>query len=124
MIYADYHYYTETYQGNQIPQDGWDRVAQQSSAYLDRLTYGRLQRADTVTNAVKNAVCAVAEVFFRYQAAEDQNRAGILSENVDGYSVSYAGGMETSSQQTTELYHAAGLYLSPGDPLRHAGVLR
>ena len=92
-MYADYAFYTGTYQGEDIPEVDWRRISARADAFVDRLTYGRLHHGWDVTEAVKMACCAVAEALHAQQAAQAQGAkaaaAGIKSENSDGYSVSY-----------------------------------
>ena len=74
-MYADYDFYQRAYQGNLIPETAWPAVARDASAYIDRITYGRLRHGATVTDDVRMAVCAVAEVVYAHQQREC--RAGI-----------------------------------------------
>lgn len=117
MVYADYTFYTDTYGGTAITAKEWPALALRASAYLDRLTFGRLA-AGNVTDAVRLAVCAVAE-------AEQQTAtpAGVKSENVDGYDVTYEDGAARLQNLNAARLAAADLYLSRGDPLRYAGVM-
>lgn len=122
-MYADYDFYQGAYQGNLIPEAAWPAVARDASAYIDRITYGRLRHGATVTDDVRMAVCAVAEVVYAHQQRDvEQGSSGIKSENVDGYSVTYEDSAAASKQYDTDRMEAAGLFLLPGDPLRYAGV--
>lgn len=123
MIYADYEFYTTTYGGDQIKEADWTRTAREASAYIDQLTFGRLQgHPERVTEEVQMAVCAAAEVVGRYQAAAAQSAAGIASESVGGQSVSYRSGTEQAAGKRSEIQQAASLYLPLSHPLRYAGV--
>lgn len=123
MIYADYEFYTVTYGGRQIEEADWTRTAREASAYIDQMTFGRLQGyPERVTEEVQMAVCAVAEVVGRYQAAVTQNAAGIASESVGGQSVNYRSSSELETGKRAEIGQAASLYLPLSHPLRYAGV--
>ena len=123
MIYADYEFYTATYGGNQIEEADWTRTAREASAYIDQLTFGRLQgHPERVTEEVQMAVCAAAEVVGRYQAAVTQNAAGVASESVGGQSVTYQSSAELEAGKRAEIGQAASLYLPLFHPLRYAGV--
>ena len=123
MIYADYEFYTTTYGGNQIKEADWTRAAREASAYIDQLTFGRLQGyPERVTEEVQMAVCAAAEVVGRYQAAVTQNAAGVASESVGGQSVTYRSSTEWEVGKRTEIGQAVSLYLPLFHPLRYAGV--
>ena len=117
MAYADYIYYAGTYHGQTIQDDEWPALAVQSSAHIDRFTFGRLKRGAPVTDDVRMAVCAVADVVKAHKPA-----GNIQREDVDGYSVTYENAADTNARFNAELLAAIDLYLSRGDPLRFAGV--
>ena len=123
MIYADYEFYTATYGGDQIKEAGWTKTAREASAYLDQLTFGRLQgHPERVTEEVKMAVCAAADVVGRYGAAAVISAPGIASESVGGQSVTYRSSSEQASGKGVEINQAVSLYLPLSHPLRYAGV--
>lgn len=122
-MYADYDFYQGAYQGNLIPESDWPAAARDSSAYIDRITYGRLRHGATVTDDVRMAVCAVAEVVYAHQQGKaERGSDGIKSENVDGYSVTYEDPSVASKQYDADRMEAADLFLLPSDPLRYAGI--
>lgn len=90
MIYADFEYYRNVYHGSAIGENAFRDKAREASLFIDQLTYSRLNQGWAVVDAVKMAVCAVAE---RIQTAEQSGslsiNAAVKSENNDGYSVSY-----------------------------------
>lgn len=88
MIYADYEYYTGTFGGSAISAADFPRLARRASAEVDHVTFGRILKLDEIPDAVKDAVCEVAEKL-QEQENSEKNSAGIASENNDGYSVSY-----------------------------------
>ena len=110
-MYADYAFYTGTYQGEDIPEADWRRISARADAFVDRLTYGRLHHGWEVTEAVKMACCAVAEALHAQQAAQDQGAkaaaAGIKSENSDGYSVSYGAHTDMQAAMEAQMLEAA-----------------
>ena len=123
MIYADYEFYTVTYGGDQSKAADWARPAREASAYIDQLTFGRLQgHPERVTEEVQMAVCAAAEVAERYRAATTQSAAGIASESVGGQSVTYRNSTELEAGKQSEIWQAVSLYLPLSHPLRYAGV--
>ena len=123
-MYADYDYYQSTYLGVLIPASDWSRYERDASLYIDRLTYERLIMDPLkVTDRVKNAVCAVAEVLKRQDDAESKSseREGVKSFSNDGYSESY-GSITTIRKSYDKLkVDAANLWLPTSDPLRYAG---
>lgn len=124
-MYADYEYYSRTYFGRNIAPEDWPRAARMADAFIDKLTFNRLRTGWEVTDAVRNACCAVAD---EMHAQEEYSRAvcaaasGIRSENNDGYSASFSAYSETQASMNARLLEAAELYLSTTDPLRYAGL--
>ena len=102
MQQVDFSYYYDIYCGREIDSEEVFRaLLVKACAYINRITFGRAEAAET--EAVKNAVCAVCEAYYKYEARE-----GISSENNDGYSVTYKG---NSRQLSRKLYEAALLHL-------------
>ena len=117
MLYADYAYYSGTYYGKMTEAD-FNRTARRASAYLDRVTFGRITSTLAATDAVKDACCAVADAFLTNETTE-----AVASENNDGLSVTYRQDVENK-----RLKNAARLYLSDvddddGTPLLYRGVV-
>lgn len=103
MQYVYYEYYKNSFLGMLIDSSSvFDSLAVRAQAYIERITLGRAKQSSE-TDAVKNAICAVCEVYYQHDA-----RAGIVSENNDGYSVTYS-----SDGRFVEklLYETASLYL-------------
>lgn len=88
-MYADYVFYVEAYGGEGIPPLDWPRISRHADAYLDRLTYNRLRNGAVVTDTVRMAACAVAEVMHRHEETQTANPVGIKAESVGGQSVTY-----------------------------------
>ena len=113
-MYVEYSYYMDQY-GGEIPEREYPSAERKAEAYIRKLTYIRGDIFAVEDTAVKDAVCAVAEVFHN---CERQQKEGIVkSENTDGYSVSYV--TERTDGQLTEdvirkkAYAAALMYLLP-----------
>lgn len=113
-MYVDYSYYMDQY-GGDIPEKEYPAAERKAEAYIRKLTYVRGDIFTVENIAVKDAVCAVADVYHSYK--KKQETGVIKSENNDGYSVSYA--VEQSDGQTIEelirkkAYEAASTYLLP-----------
>ena len=113
-MYVDYEYYADQYGGG-ITEKEFPFAERKAEAYIRKLTYIRGNIFATENMAVKDAVCAVADV---YASCEKKREAGtVKSENNDGYSVSYT--VEQADGQTVEelirkkAYEAASTYLLP-----------
>lgn len=105
----DYDYYSNIYRGNIIPAEDHVKYLRKAEIYVQSLIFGR-DPGDR-SESVKLAVCNVAELLYL-----DEARQGISAENVDGYSVSYAG-----SDVEKSIYDAAAVYLADSG-LMYAGV--
>ena len=124
-MYADYEYYARTDFGRDIAPEDWPRAARMADAFIDKLTFNRLRAGWEVTDAVRNACCAVADEMRAQEEYSHAARAaalGIRSENNDGYSASFSAYSETQASMNARLLEAAEMYLSPADPLRYAGI--
>lgn len=112
---VDYSFYTDTYGGNRILEDDWQRISQKAEQRLDSYTFGRCSGAwedESWCNLAKCAVCEMSEILYA-----DEKKDGKTSENTDGYSVSY----DTGKSLDGMLYDVARVYL--GDTgLLYAGV--
>ena len=105
-----------------IPPLDWPRISRHADAYLDRLTYNRLRNGAVVTDTVRMAACAVAEVMHRHEETQTANPVGIKAESVGGQSVTYEDAAASSERYEAELLEAADLWIPRSDPLRYAGV--
>lgn len=94
-MYADYSYYADHY-GGDIPEREYPSAERRAEAYIRKLTYVRGDIFAVENTAVKDAVCAVADVY--YSCKKKQEAGTVKSENNDGYSVSYA--VEQADGQT------------------------
>ncbi|MBQ7957217.1 MAG: hypothetical protein IJ279_04185 [Clostridia bacterium] len=90
-MYADYKYYIQDFKGGVIPS-AKDFLTAEANAgrYIEHVTHRRV--VGNVTDDVRNAVCAIAEI--EYQTKVRNSKNGIVSESNDGVSKSYA--QETS----------------------------
>ena len=97
-MYADFNFYTDEYRGTRIKdEDTFEYYSKQASAYIDKITFGRIV---TPCEGVKNAVCSVADHMALYG-----KREGILSEENDGFRVTY------SKEDTSTLFKSAVMFL-------------
>lgn len=89
MIYADYQYYTDFFKGKLIPAEDFDHAAMLATQYIDTVTFGRIGL--NVTDVVKNACCAAAEIYYKCDMSEAAlEAAGKSAEKTGDYSVTYA----------------------------------
>lgn len=117
--YTSYDFYVGEYRG-QITEEEFSEQIGRSSAYIQRITFGRSdlpELSGEIQEAVKLAACAVCDV--RAAAARKLNETGgreVTAENNDGYSVTYAVEQQGELQEAVlqrKSYAAAGDYLIP-----------
>ena len=93
--YIDYDFYKESYGGTSVPQDSFTRLSLKASAYIDKITFGRIQKiyeTDTesegydLPDSIKYAVCMAMEIQHKNQ---DTDNKTVVSESSNGYSVNY-----------------------------------
>lgn len=128
--YIDYDFYTKSYGGTSVPQNSFLRYSIKASAYIDKITFGRISKmyitdstdeGYNVPDEVKFAVCAVIDVD---KKIEDDG--GIISSESNGnYSVTYTDGNAGVNTQTISQkeYEAATLFLN-GTGLLYKGFIK
>ena len=112
---VQYSFYTDKYGGNKIPFDDWQRIAQKAERRLNGYTFDRCSgdwEEEEWGNLAKCAVCEMSEIIYA-----DEKRNGKISENTDGYSVSY----DAEKSLWSTLYDVVRVYLE-GTGLLYAGV--
>lgn len=104
MPYADYSYYTSEYKGA-MPEEDFNRLSRQASAYIDKVTFGRAAKNhnSAIQEKIKDACCAVADVLLKKEQGGE-----LTSQTVGSWSKSFASSGKTMDQQQ---YEAAALYL-------------
>ena len=131
MVYTDFTFYENTYHGNVVPADDFDRIADRASDFLDTITFDRLADGlpsdERAATKVQKAVCAVAEKLYELELAEKQANAAALagassgtsggatsgviaSRSAGSESISYASLSDTASgaKNWSAVYQAAG----------------
>ena len=121
-LYADFDYYSNTYYDalQEIPIPNTQRLVylRKASSYLDSLfVHGKPQ--EPYAEELKNACCEIADCYYTCEHKE-----GIVSENNDGYSVSYVQDAFGARMTQHKAYAIALRYLgSTGLLYRGIGVL-
>lgn len=100
MIYADFSYYQNSFNGSLIPESEYDYRAARASEYIDRMTFSRItpdiMAADTaVALKIQSCCCAVAEADYSYSSS-----SGKSAEKVGSYSVTYSEKTPESQEAT------------------------
>lgn len=90
--YADYAWYTDTYCGTLLMTEAiFNRYARWASYLVDNVTYGNIKSDDLITDCVKDATCAAAELAYNYwqNSVNVDGGKGAKSETNDGYTITY-----------------------------------
>ena len=126
MSYATWEFYTTVFLGNAIAEDDFPMLALRASEIVDDVTRGRAQAFyDKCATPVSKAVCAVAEIMVRQQAAMaigEDGSARVASESNDGFSVSYEKGINPDSKDGQEAFNAQ-IHAAIATYLRATGLL-
>ena len=119
-LYASYTYYISTYRGS-LTEEEFEKSIVSATAHVRRITFGRADQ-NTEMNEVKLAACAVCDLLANDEKARSQHSGkAVVSENTDGYSVTYESGDAADDLLTRKIYKATELYLEPTG-LLYAGV--
>lgn len=112
--YADFNYYSKVYGGSKISEDAFPWFEKRAEAVLHRITFNRIKKRPEIVDdgeleSIRMAVCAMVDSDFQ----ESKKTPGVMSESIDGYSVSYSdkGGSSGNAGRTTEMLNAAMSYL-------------
>ena len=122
-LYATYAYYISTYRGN-LTEEEFEKAIVPATAHVRRITFGRADQ-NMELDEVKLATCAICGLLANDEKARSQHSGRtVVSENTDGYSVTYESGRNGDTADnllTRKIYKAAELYLEPTG-LLYAGV--
>lgn len=114
-LYADYVYYMSTYRGK-LTDEEFDKSVIPATAYVRRITFGRADE-NVELDEVKLATCAVCDLLANDEKARSQySGRAVISENTDGYSVTYESGGNGSTMDdllTKKMYKTVETYLEP-----------
>ena len=116
MAKVTYEWYADKFPNGIIPDyNSFAAQLTEAEAYVDHITGGRTAEAN---DAVKNAICAVAEVIYK-QAKDDAPT--VSSESVGNHSKSYTQKTVSTAEREAEKARKAKLYLS-GTGLLYRGL--
>ena len=116
-MYADHFYYLSEYGGELIPLEKFAKAEKKAEAYIRHLTYMHGDIFACENDTVKDAVCAVAEIYYSCDLKNQQGNGSVKSENTDGYSVTYVNeqvdGETAEAVASRKAYEVARTYLLP-----------
>lgn len=122
-LYANYTYYLSIYRGD-LTEEEFERFIIPATAHVRRITFGRAEQ-NMELDEVKLATCAICDLLANDEKARSQHSGRtVVSENTDGYSVTYESGGNGDTADdllNRKIYKTAELYLEPTG-LLYAGV--
>lgn len=122
-LYTTYAYYISTYRGN-LTEEEFEKSIVQATAHVRRITFGRAEQ-NMELDEVKLATCAICDLLANDEKARSQHSGRtVVSENTDGYSVTYESGGNGDTADdllNRKIYKTAELYLE-STGLLYAGV--
>lgn len=125
--FADYAFYTGTFNGTAISAPDFDKLALDASYAVD---YATLYRAGRVVadgldldaiNDIKLATCAAAETIKRYESLMSAFPRDVKRESVGDLSVSYTSSDEVKAERASAINDGIAKYLL-GHGLLYRGV--
>jgi len=110
IMKVDYSFYIERFGESQVPESAWLSLELKAEKRLEHFSFGRTACDWQAKDWEQNAKCAICEMAEAMQKREV--RGNIVSENNDGYSVSYQT-EQTEEEFESRLYQIASTYLMP-----------
>ena len=86
--YVDYNFYGEVYHGTIATAENFDNAELEAEAFVNAITFGRIERLERIPESVKYAVCSATDAIVKLS---ESRRGNVISESNDGYSVTYVG---------------------------------
>lgn len=111
--------------GKQSIPDNFNNLVLQASSYINRKTFGRIDK-DNVPEQVQYATCLVVDLL-NEETTQLFNISNLKSQNIEGWSESYATPEEIKSNYENQKQKVLNEYLwnvigIDGNPLLYCGV--
>lgn len=107
--YVDFAYYKDEYGGVYIKTEkDFRRTEKFAEAFVDRVTFGRIQRLLTITDLIRDTICCATDLV---AIQNEKKGTSVKSESNDGYSISYADA-ESDTVLHAEMYNTVRTYLA------------
>ena len=106
MAYTTFTFYENTYHGNVVPAEDFDRIADRASDFLDVITFDRLADGlpsdERAATKVQKAVCAVSDKLYELELADKQAISAAAGGTSSGGSGGATSGVITSRSAGSE----------------------
>ena len=118
-LYADYKYYVSEFGGDSINGNDFKKYSIKSQHLIDYYTQNRI---DLVTDKVKNAICAVADILYEHDKISNAVPVGVKSERIDDVDITYESNNKyTLQEQLDKLIYSTLLRELSGTGLMYRG---
>ena len=111
MAYATYDYYVNTFYGDSLTADVFDKYAARASDYIDYITMGKAAGYNDENNQLAKCCCALAEKFGAFDAEVSVAADAVASETVGSHSISYRSSADIKAGLDSALLAIAQMYL-------------
>ena len=91
--YVSYEFYRIEYHGTITEESGFENARLEAEAFVDAITFGRIENLEEIPKSVKFAVCSAIDVMTRFL---ESRKKDVTSESNDGYSVTYSSAVNDS----------------------------
>ena len=90
LVFANWDYYLNEFRGSKLSREAFDNIIGYCSSYVQTRTFGKAKTClggedAALIKSIKSAVCAICEEYATLSKGKS-----VKSENIDGYSVTYA----------------------------------
>lgn len=106
MAYTTFTFYEQTYHGNVVPAEDFDRIADRASDFLDVITFDRLADGlpsdEKAATRVQKAVCAVCDKLYQLELADKQAMSAAAGGTSSGGTGGVTSGVVTSRSAGSE----------------------
>lgn len=118
MAYTTFTFYEQTYHGNVVPAEDFDRIADRASDFLDTITFDRLADGlpsdERAATKVQKAVCAVCDKLYQLNLAEKQAMSAATGSTSSGGTGAAEGVVTSRSAGSESISYASPSEMANG----------
>lgn len=111
MSYATFDFYANTFHGDSLTVDVFDKYAARASDYIDYITMGKAAGYTDANNQLAKCCCALAEKYGAFDADVSVAADTVASETVGSHSISYRSSADIKAGLDSALLGIAQMYL-------------
>lgn len=129
MLLVEYYYYSEEYEGTNIPESSFSEIAIEASCKVNYYTFNRINKSN-INNDIRNTTCQVAELLFEQEELKNKVKQSsieskeIASETLGPHSISYVNKTNIQANQIlSESELESKIYKIIYQTLAHTGLM-